>query len=406
MNEVRKRQQAADDFYRVNDALQAYTRETGREPLLTGGWEVEDPAIGPPAGLVERLWHIAPQPGRYAYGKEFHQAKARAAEVLQAGVRLAGRPMCAEQVAVLQNSSQGLLLALTALRERGARQVVIAAPTYYATVAVCQHLGLEITLLPAADYLTGALDMPRLARALKRGQSILILINPAYSIGVEYPRQQVQALCALAGEQGAWVLLDETRLGLHWQADRPWYAGEFSERTLILRSPSKIFLLNGMKTSFLLGPAAVIHQIERLSEALVGSTVGNAQSIALAYLDAWHAWLREVQQGQRGAMRAWKQSVVARLQHNRDLVGAALEELGFSLSPVDSGPYLLAGIPRKHLPALDSVTIAQAYGVLLLTSNYFYHWNNEWWGFRVNLCGDARRSTQALMRVLSGKLCC
>jgi histidinol-phosphate/aromatic aminotransferase/cobyric acid decarboxylase-like protein len=232
-----KHEQMADDLHLVSKALRAYTRTTGQEPLLLGGWEAEDPAIVPPASLLERLLNIAPQPGIYAYGKDFHRAKEKAAEVFQLGVSLGGLPIGPEQVAVLQNSSQGLLLALTALRDQGVRHVVIAAPTYYATAVVCHHLGLKTTLLPAADYLTGALDLPRLAQALESPNTALILTNPAYSIGVEYPQEQLQTLFALR-RAPTWVLLDETRLGLHWQEDRPWYTGSFPEQTLILRSPS------------------------------------------------------------------------------------------------------------------------------------------------------------------------
>jgi histidinol-phosphate/aromatic aminotransferase/cobyric acid decarboxylase-like protein len=383
------------DLGPVNDALHAYTSATGQQPCSIGGWEVEDPALGPPPALLERLLALAPQPRCYAYGKDFQRAKAQAANVFQASVCFNGKPLAPAQVAVLQNSSQGLLLALTALREQGVRRAIIAAPTYYATVSICQHLGLETALLPAADYLTGALDVPRLIHAAQRGQSVLILTNPAYSVGVEYPQAQLRALVSGLPAH-TWLLLDETRLGLSWQDTLPWYQGDFADRALILRSPSKIFLLNGLKSSFLLGAAPLIRQVERLSEALVGSAAGNAEEVALAYLDAWRAWLGEHQQQRIGTFRTWKNAVLAHLRHNYALVGNTLQELGFTLSPVDSGPYLLAGIQQQHVAPVSSVSIARTQGVLLMTSNYFYHCSNAWWGFRVNLCGDAQRTAQAL----------
>src|SRR5581483_11251931 len=101
---------------------------------MLGGWDVEDEAISPPALLLERLERIAAQPRKYTYGKDFTHARETAAQLFGEAARRGGAPLGAEQVAVLQNSSQCLLLALTALRERGVRRVVVAAPVYFAAV--------------------------------------------------------------------------------------------------------------------------------------------------------------------------------------------------------------------------------------------------------------------------------
>ncbi len=398
--ETHCRERMAADLGCVTEALHAYAEATGRAPLMLGGWEVEDTEIGPPAALLEQALAIQPKPGRYAYGKDFCRAKERAAEVFADGVRFEGVSLRPEQVTVLQNSSQGLLLALTALREQGARRVVVAAPVYFAAVQVCRHLGLEVEVVPAADFFTGGLDIDRLVGALGREPSVLIVTNPAYSLGVEYSASQLRRLFDALPKR-AWVLLDETRLGLPWGHDLPWYRGDFPARTLALRSPSKIFLLNGLKTSFLFGPATLLREVERLSEALVGSGAGNAEALALAYLDAWHGWMRECEAGQVGPMRAWKRALVARLHAHYLAVKPLLAEYGFRLSPVDSGPYALAGIERERLPELDSVAIARRRGVLLMTSEYFYHQSEGWQGFRLHLCGNAGSGREAIRRVLS-----
>ncbi len=390
----------ADDLSAVTDALRAHSQATGRDPLMLGGWDVEDEAISPPAFLLERLAAIKARPRNYTYGKDFYRAKAEAASVFRDAVCLDGLSLQAANVAVLQNSSQGLLLALTALRAQGVRRVVVAAPVYFAAIHICRHLGLEITLVPAADFFTGALDVPRLLSALRGEASALLLTNPAYSLGTEYDERQLQKLFAALPEE-TWVLMDETRLGLPWRHDLPWYRGDFPARALILRSPSKIFLLNGLKTSFLFGSAPLLREIERLSEALVGSGAGNAEAVALAYLDAWRAWMQEEQAGHIGPLRAWKRALVRRLQAQYAAAEALLVPAGFRLSPVDSGPYALAGIERERWPNLDSVTIAREQGVLLMTSAYFYHRSPRWRGFRLHLCGDRARMEEAILRVFS-----
>ncbi|SRR5579883_26035 len=392
----------ADNLSQVTEELQIYRQRTGREPLMLGGWEVEDRAIDPPALLLDRLTAIRPRPRHYTYGKDLYRAREQAAAVLGHGLRFDGVALAPEQVAVLHNSSQGLLLALTALRDAGVRRAVIAAPTYFATVRICCHLGLDVTIVPAVDFFTGGLDTARLVNAVKQGQSVLVLTNPAYSLGVEYAHQHVRELLAALPED-AWALLDETRLGLHWQHDLPWYQGHLPPKTLVLRSPSKIFLLNGLKTSFLLGPVRLLRSIEKLSESLVGSLAGNAEEVALAYLDTWQTWLLEYESGHIGPLRAWKQALIERFRQHRDKANELLGQHGFMLSPVDSGPYVLAGIERRYLPVLDSLAIARERGVLLMTSEYFYHHSSTWLGFRLNLCGDPWRTCEALERVLASR---
>lgn len=382
----------AADFTPVMEALREYAARTGEAPLLLGGWEADDPAIAPPATLAHTLAAITAQPRPYTYSKDFWAARERAADLWRTAVRYPDGDLAPEQVAVLPNSSQGLFLALTALRERGARRAVVAAPCYYAAVAICRHLGLAVDLIPTADYVTGALDIPRLARAMRRKGAILILTNPAYSLGVEYGAAQLQTLFAALPDDAV-LLLDETRLGVNWDHDEPWYTADFPRNALILRSPSKIFLLNGSKTSFLLGSAAIIRQIEQCNEALLGSVAGNLEPIALAYLDAWAAWSAP-------ALRAWRHDLVAAWQRNLATVRAVVEPAGFTLSAVDSGPYALAAIPVAALPTLDSQRIAHDHGVLLMTSEYFHHQHPAWQGFRVNLCGCPDQARAGLARVL------
>ena len=370
------------DFSPVVAALHAYERATGQPGMPLSGWEVEAPAVTPPAGLLRRLGAIRAQPHRYTYSRDFAAARARAAACFNQGMRVGGEQIGASQIAILQNSSQGLLLALMALRERGIRRVVIAAPVYYAAVAACRHLALAVTLVPAADFVTGALDIPRLAREVRQPGSALVLTNPAYSVGVEYGAAQLGALFAmLPGD--APVLLDETRLGLHWSNDAPWYAMDFPPQTLILRSPSKVFLLNGVKVSFLIAPAALIRQVERASEALLGSVPGNSEAIALAYIAAWERWLGELRARRVGPMRAWKRALVATQRANLAAWQPVVARWGATVAPIDSGPYALVALPQPA-PPLSSYAYAREHGILLMTADYFFHHHPAWQGFRLN----------------------
>ncbi|MFI5273579.1 MAG: aminotransferase class I/II-fold pyridoxal phosphate-dependent enzyme, partial [Ktedonobacterales bacterium] len=323
---------AGGDFACVVDALCGFRARTGEAPLMLGGWEAEDPTIAPPAPLVAALQAIPPRLGGYTFARDLGRARERAAALFAPDVTIGGEPPTRDTVALLQNGTQGLLLALAALKEHGVRRVVIAAPCYFAAVEVCRQLGLRTEVVPAADYLTGTLDLDRLAAQAGRSHSALLLTNPAYSLGVEYPAAQLAALYA-ALPATTFVLLDETRLGLHWQREAPWARAAYPARALVLRSPSKIFFINGLKSGVLFGATDLVRSVERLGEALVGSYQGNAEAVALAYLLAWQAWRDEVTGAQYGPYRAWRHGVVGALRHNRDALVPVLAARGFVLSP-------------------------------------------------------------------------
>lgn len=396
-----KRECGSHDFSAVAAALEHYERRTGDHALALGGWEIEDAHIRPPAQLLRRLASIQHRPLGYAYPHGFAEAKARAAETLGWNITLGGERIHAAHVAVLQNSTQGLLLALAALRARGVARVVIAAPTYYAAVDACRHLGLETTIVPAGDFFTGALDTEHIAAAVEAPGALaaLLITNPAYSLGVEYGWDQLRALLA-ALPRATPVLLDETRLGLSWTSEAPWYAADYPPNVLILRSPSKIFLVNGVKTSFLYGPAPLIREMERLHEALLGSVAGSAEAVALAYLDTWHAWIAELEQDRDGPLRQWRRALVDHLAENLAATRPHLEAHGFTLSPITSGPYVLVGARRSHACELDCEQVARDLGVLLMGGRYFFHENPDWAGFRLNLCGHPAHTRTALTRIL------
>lgn len=380
-------------------ALDEYLRDTGKQPNMLGGWDVEDRVIRPPATLEARLCSIPEQPRRYTYARDFLHARERAAQIFERSMSFDGRPPQPENVSILHNSTQGLLLALAALKEWGIERIVVATPVYFAAIEAGRMLGIDVVLAPAADYLTGALDLDRLLSELRVPHSALLLTNPAYSLGVQHAPKSLSALFA-ALPRDTWTLLDETRLGLHWRDPSPWYSASFPERTLVLRSPSKVFFTNGLKTSLIFGPTTMLRCVERLADVLVGSASGNAELVALAYLDAWSDWETEARLRQHGPFHTWRARVVAQLRANLARIQPYLDQCGMVCSPIDSGPHMLAALPHARIDKVDPLELARRDGIHVMMSSHFFHESAAWSGFRINLSGDATRTRDALLHVL------
>jgi histidinol-phosphate/aromatic aminotransferase/cobyric acid decarboxylase-like protein len=388
----------SSSFTTVLGALEEFTGSTGQASLALGGWETEDPGILPPGSLVESLSQISTRLSGYTYIRELGKAKQYAAALFASGIRMDGQLPTPEHIAILPNSTQALLLTLAVLKGRGVRQVVVAAPGYFAAAEASRHLGLTLRIVPAADFVTGACDIEAIVAAMHLQKSVLIVTNPTYSIGVEYDWPSLRLLLSAIPEESL-VVLDETRLGLNWNDEAPWYSADYPDRVVVIRSPSKIFFINGQKTSLILAAPGIVRSIEHTSEGLLGSVSGVAEPVALAFLACWRQWVDELRSQEVGPLRRWRREVIAAFRKNRKAAARHLQPRGFTLSPVDSGPYLLAGRARgEHVP-LDSYTIARSLGVLMMDSSYFFHQDSCWMGFRVNLGSRQEHIAEAIARV-------
>ena len=388
----------SSSFTAVLCALEEFTSTTGHASLALGGWEAEDPGILPPRSLVESLSQIPTRLSGYTYMRELGNAKRYAAELFAAGIRMEGQLLTPEHMAILPNSTQALLLTLAVLKDRGVRQVVVAAPGYFAAAEASRHLGLALRIVPAADFVTGAFDIEAIVAATRCQKSVLIVTNPTYSIGVEYDWPELSLLLS-ALPKGSLVVLDETRLGLNWNDEAPWYGADYPDRVVVIRSPSKIFFINGQKTSVILAAPAIIRSIEHASEGLLGSVSGVAEPVALAFLSCWRQWVDELQRQEVGPLRRWRREVIAGFRGNCKAAARHLQPRGFTLSPVASGPYLLACRARDEQARLDTYGIARALGVLMMDSSYFFHQHSCWMGFRVNLSIRREHIGEAIARV-------
>lgn len=391
-----------DDLLLVLKALHTYRQRTHKKSILLGGWVIEDPALSPPGLLVESLSHLPTNLMKYADVSWCFEAKNRAADLFSRYIRFDGQMLTSPQIAVLPSGSNGLLLTLTFLRDHGVRTLYVSSPNYFATFQAGAHLGLRVEILPPRDFLSCQLDYDRIAQALQTPNSAFILSNPAYSVGVEYTPQELDQLFAVVPEE-TYVVLDEVYLGLHWMNEAPWYQYDFPSRVIILRSPSKIFLLYGVKLCFLIAPIEVIQYVEMLAEFL-SSVPGNFEEMVLAYIQALSTWDQEIRQHEVGEFRQWKAHTIGCFTRNLHQVVPILEEFDFRRAPINSGPYVTVATEHERLNGFDPVALAHQKGVLFMTSHHYFHEDPRWIGFRMNLCGNSQEFADILQHILPGCL--
>jgi hypothetical protein len=254
-------------------------------------------------------------------------------------------------------------------------------------------------MIPANTFYTADISFDQLKLRVQGTRQAVLLTNPAYGVGVERSVNDYERLFS-AVPDGNMVLCDETSLGLSWDNLRPWSPIDLPNHVCLLRSPSKLFLLNGRKSSFLVASSSLVQYIESIAEYLVGSIDGNTQEEAITYFQAISEWQAEVDSGSDGPWKAWKYGIIQRLRSNLLMVGNVLRDSGFQLSPINSGYYVLAGQAEERFKCANSLDILQSFGVVYTWSDGFGHVDPSTKAFRVNLANDPRLVVDALNRSL------
>lgn len=152
---------------------------------------------------------------------------------------------------------------------------------------------------------------------------VTYVCSPNNPTGTAVPRAQIEALDrALAGL----LILDEAYAD-YGDADYAAFAAR-SQRTVSLRTLSKVYGLAGLRVGYVIGPASIIHEIEKSRGPYKVS--GVAEAVATRVLSADGEWV------------AW---VVGQTRTNRDRLAAALDAMQLKYWP-SLGNFILIQMPR------------------------------------------------------------
>ena len=389
-----------DPFELLLDNIREYQNKYKVDPIWISGWNVEDEKIDPPSLLKKRFKDVSPKLEKYAYINEAYKAKEYIAHSLKRFLTIQGNPLQDSNIAIIPSGTQGLLLILTAFRDLfGMERLIVVAPGYFAFTSIGEHLGIESTVIPSNDFFNASIPFERLKTEANQGRQGIVLTNPAYGLGIERQKNEYDTLFQIISSNTQ-ILLDETSLGLSWDNRGPWDQIDVPKNVTILRSPSKLFLMHGCKSSFIVGSPTIIRYIENIAEFLVGSVSGNIQDDAVTYMEAILEWQGEIDSLKEGIWKKWKQTIVKRLQDNLFTIKNILEDAGFQLSPINSSYYVLAGQSRDHFKELSSIEILMACGVVYTWSDGFCHVSPSLKAFRANLAGNPLQVVSALKNSL------
>ena len=315
--------------YSVNifAAMSALATEVGAVNLGQG-FPDED---GPPAMLEAARRAIAEGVNQYPPGPGIAALREAIAAQRMRRYRMAFDP--GSEVLVTVGASEAIAAAVLGLVEPGS-EVLLIEPffdTYSPVIAMAGSRRVSVSLVP--DGRGFALDIDAVRSAITPLTRAIIVNSPHNPTGLVLSDNDLRALAAVAVEAYLLVISDEVYEHLVFDGAHhlpiATYPG-MAQRTVTISSAAKMFNCTGWKIGWACGPANLIAGVRAAKQYL--SYVGGAPfQPAVAYaLDHEDGWVESLRQS---------------LQARRDLLAAALADIGFEVHQ-STGTFFLCADPR------------------------------------------------------------
>lgn len=229
------------------------------------------------------------------------------------------------RVAVTPGASGALLLVMAALFNPG-EEVLLADPGYPCNrhfARVVEAVGVGVPVGPESAYqLTAALVEQHWG---ERTRGVLVA-NPGNPAGTVIPADELRAIHALVKGKGGWLIVDEIYHELIYDSDEP-SAAELGEDIIVINSFSKYFLMTGWRLGWLLAPAGLMPEIDKLAQNLFLAAPTPSQHAALAAFG----------DDTRTILEACK----TELRQRRDMLFPELAHLGLGLPVKPAGAFYI-----------------------------------------------------------------
>lgn len=327
---------------------------------------IGDTWMEPPEGCRMEDLTVAEHPGMHRYtpvpGLPALRDRIAKLQIQKTGVRTER-----EQVLVTAGATAGLAAAAAALVGPG-EELLLAAPYWPLIAGAVRSFHAEPVAAPLMTEATTADEAVACFERCRTERTVAVYWNtPHNPTGRVMPREWLLALTDWARRHELWILSDEVYEDYVYQGRHVPARSLAPERTIAAHSFSKAYGMTGNRCGYLVGPAAAIEAIERITTNLHYSACTASQLAALNALD--------------GPGSAWVSEARARYA---ELGRMAAEALG--LAPPEGSTFLFpdvsAALDERGLPGLLT-DLAEA-GVLVAPGPTFGPYPT-----RVRLCFTA-----------------
>lgn len=291
--------------------------------------EIGEPDFPTPAPVINAVTHAI------ASG-DVHYTPATGLPALREAIagyylRKAGVALDPNRVVVTPGASGALLLVLGVVLDPG-QTVLMADPGYPCNRNFVHFLDGRSRAIPV-DATTGyQLTAQQVVNHWDDNTAAVMVASPSNPTGTLIPTDELQQIREFVAHQGGTLIVDEIYHGLVYE-DHAETALRLGDDLFVINSFSKYFGLTGWRVGWLVGPDAIVPDIDKLAQNLFLAAPTPAQHAALAAL-------------QPDTLAILEQRREAFCQR-RDYLLPALRDIGFDIPVTPQGAlYLYANCER------------------------------------------------------------
>ena len=256
--------------------------------------------------------------------------------------RIYGLDIAASRIIITAGASAALLLACSALVDRGV-EVLMPDPSYPCNrhfVAACDGRAKMIPSGPEQRF--------QLSDAMVRdhwGDTTrgVLLASPSNPTGTTIAPDELRNIVATVREKKGFVIVDEIYQGLSYDAPA-FSALSLGDDVVVINSFSKYFNMTGWRLGWLVVPEWLVQQIEKLAQNLFICPSSIAQYAALACFQPESLAVYETRKEE--------------FRRRRDFIVPALREIGFKVPVTPDGAFYVYADCSALSNDADKLTMA------------------------------------------------
>ena len=290
-----------------------------------------------------------------------------------------------DRVIITAGSQEALYLALLALVDDG-DEVLLPNPGFVAYPTIVRMAGgtAKFYRLPAVNGF--AFDAEEFRRALTPRTKVVVCISPSNPTGRVLSKKDLETICDVVREHGAYLISDEIYHELYYTTERPESAAAFYDRTVVISGLSKSMSMTGWRLGWLGADEKVVRAALVLHGYVTtcASTVSQKASLA--------AWSNEAAAARAG----FRETFRSRRDHLLQLVES---ELGLRAVTPEGAFYTMVDVSRFG-PSMKVAEALLAARVITVPGAAF---GSESEGFlRVSFCADHETLSEGVTRIKRG----
>jgi aspartate/methionine/tyrosine aminotransferase len=188
------------------------------------------------------------------------------------------------EMMVTAGTSPGFLMIMGSLINPG-DEVLIPNPGYSCYPNHVKFFGGKPVEIPLFEVENFDMDPDRLEAAITPKSKILLLNSPSNPTGQIIPEKSLKKIADLAIKHDLWVLSDEIYAELVYdQPIAPSISSlpEMKDRTIVLDGFSKFYAMTGFRLGYVLAPASLIQEMNKINQNYMISAPSVSQEAGLA----------------------------------------------------------------------------------------------------------------------------